>query len=43
MGALDAVDSRVGGFLLGGVFPGGFSEGSGGFFYVKNVVGDLEE
>src|SRR5580693_4094133 len=43
VGAFEAMDGGVGGFLLGGVFAGGFAEGGGGFFDVEDVVGDLEE
>ncbi len=43
MRAIEAIDSGIGGFLLSDVFAGGFAEGSGSFFDVENVVGDLKE
>ena len=42
VGALEAVDCGVGGFVLGDVFAGGLAESGGGFFDVEDVVGDLE-
>src|SRR5215467_12678490 len=42
VGAFEAEDGGICGFLLSDVLAGGFSERSGRFFDVKNVVRDLE-